>query len=66
MNEHDWEQILQRVASGSTDTVEICRRCGAVKHSYLYATLTRQLATERWWSSFGKKANAHPCLEPPT
>lgn len=51
MSDHDWQHLLTVAGSaGSTDTVEQCRSCGIVRHTYSYATIERQLSTARMFS----------------
>lgn len=49
MSGHDWRVIVQAGGwpAGHTDTVEQCRCCGVVRHTYCYATLERQMSTAR-------------------
>lgn len=46
---HAWQSILQIAGSspGSTDSVEQCRSCSVVRHTYSYSTLERQMSTVR-------------------
>lgn len=64
MTDHDWTTVVRLVGSaGSTDTVEQCRACGIVRHSYCYATLERQLSTERYFDT-GIEVRARDCVDP--
>lgn len=61
VSDHAWRQLLQVGSAPSTDTVEQCRACGVVRHVYSYATLERQLSTERRYS-LGELVPVGECL----
>ena len=61
---HDWAHLVTLAVGATTETIQQCRHCAAVRHVCTYATLDRSMSTTRQWERGAETPHTKHCYDP--